>query len=163
MADKVISVPFPSRCVLTSFPFSLQLGFEMKTKFVIIIFFLLQVKSQSPQFSSCPVSGVPGIPGVPGLNGRDGAKGEQGPVGIAGKRGPRGPKGSKGSQGAVGPPGKMGPKGTQGYQGEPGPSAVGVPQRNWKQCAWSKLNDGRDYGLIKVSNFIVPEDCNFFS
>ena len=34
MADKVISVPSPSRCVLTSFPFSLQLGFEMKTKFV---------------------------------------------------------------------------------------------------------------------------------
>ena len=163
MADKVISVSSASRCVLTSFPFSLQLSFEMKIKFFHYDLVLLQVKSQSPQISSCPVSGVPGIPGVRGLNERDGAKGEQVPVGIAGKRGPRGPKGSKGSQGAVGPPGKMGPKGTQGDRGEQGPSAVGVPQRNWKRCAWSKLNDGRDYGLIKVSNFINPEDCNFFS
>ena len=51
----------------------------------------------------------------------------------------------------MGPPGPMGPKGTQGKKGEQGPSAA-VPQSNWKQCVWSKLNDGRDYGLIKVSH-----------
>ena len=78
-------------------------------------------------------SGVPGVPGVPGLSGRDGAKGNRGPVG---------------------PPGKMGPKGTQDEMGEQGPSAV-VPQRNWKQCVLRKLNDGMDYGLVKVSNFYI--------
>ena len=79
-----------------------------------------------------------------------------------GKRGPQGPEGSKGSQGPVGPPGKMGPKGNQGDKGEQGPSAV-VPQRNWKQCVWRKLNEGRDYGLIKVSNFTFTEDYDLVS
>ena len=91
------------------------------------------------------------FPGVPGLSGRDGSKGDQGLAGAPGKIGPQGPEGAKGSQGPVGPPGKMGPKGTQGEKGEQGLSAA-VPQRSWKQCVWSKLNDGRDYGLIKVSN-----------
>jgi len=91
---------------------------------------------------------------VPGLHGHDGAKGDQGAVGAPGKMGPEGPEGS---QGPVGPPGEIGPKGTKGDKGEQGPSAV-VPQRNWKQCVWSKLNDGRDYGLIKVSNSIFTED-----
>ena len=89
---------------------------------------------------------------MPGLNGRDGTRGDQGPVGAPGKMGPQGTEGSKGSQGPMGPPGKMGPRGTKGDKGEQGPSAV-VPQRNWKQCVWSNLNDGRDYGLVKVSNF----------
>ena len=81
------------------------------------------MKTKSP---ICAASGVPGVPGVPGLNGRDGAKGDQGSVGARGKMGPKGPEGSKGDQGA------------QAFQ------------RNWKQCAWKNLNDGRDYGLIKV-------------
>jgi len=72
---------------------------------------------------------------VPGLSGRDGAKGDRGPVG---------------------PPGKIGPKGTQGDKGEQGPSAV-VPQRNWKQCVWNKLNDGRDYGLVKDCVFVKKD------
>ena len=112
-------------------------------KSLIDCIFILPLKSKS----TCPASGVPGVPGVPGLHGHDGAKGDQGAVGAPGKMGPEGPKGS---QGPVGSPGK---KGTQGDKGEQGPSAA-VPQRNWKQCVWSKLNDGRDYGLIKVSNSI---------
>ena len=80
--------------------------------------------------SCCAVNGVPGVPGVPGLNGRDGTKGDQGSVGA---RGPKGPPGPKGSQG------------TKGDQAQ-------APAKNWKQCAWSNLNDGRDYGLIKVEN-----------
>ena len=87
---------------------------------------------------------------MPGLSGRDGVKGDQGLVGAPGERGPQGPEGLKGRQGPVGPPGKMGPKGTQGEKGDQGPSTA-VPQRNWKQCVWKKLNDGRDYSLIKVS------------
>lgn len=118
---------------------------------------------------ACAVSGVPGVPGVPGRNGRDGAKGDQGSVGAPGKKGPNGSlgapgkKGSKGSsgtkghQGPLGPPGKMGAKGRQGDKGDQGPTAV-VPQRNWKQCAWKALNDGRDSGLIKDCVFVKRAD-----
>ena len=109
--------------------------------------FILTLKSKS----TCPVSGVPGVPGVPGLHGHDGVKGDQGAVGAPGKMGPEGP---------VGPPGEIGPQGIKGDKGEQGPSAV-IPQRNWKQCVWSKLNDGRDYGLVKVSNSTFPEDYDF--
>ena len=56
----------------------------------------------------------------------------------------------------------MGPKGPQGDKGEQGLSAV-VPHRNWKQCFWNKLNDGRDYGLIKVSNSTFSDDYDFVS
>ena len=51
----------------------------------------------------------------------------------------------------MGTPGKMGPKGSEGPKGEQGTQA---PQRNWKQCAWKDLNDGRDNGLIKVKDLI---------
>ena len=65
---------------------------------------------------------------MPGFSGRDGVKGDRGPVG------PPGPKG---------PPGLKGSQGTKGEQAQ-------APPKNWKQCAWNSLNDGRDYGLIKV-------------
>ena len=38
----------------------------------------------------------------------------------------------------------MGPKGAKGEQGNQD------LQRNWKQCAWKNINDGKDSGLIKV-------------
>ena len=86
-------------------------------------------KTQRPATSSiCAASGVPGVPGVPGLNGRDGAKGDRGPEGPSGKTGPQGLEGAKGAKG----------------------DQAQVPLRNWKQCAWKDLYDGRDYGLIKV-------------
>ena len=77
---------------------------------------------------------------MPGHNGRDGARGL---MGAPGKKGPAGPVGPKGDQGPAGAPGK------KGSQGDQGPAGV-VPQRNWKQCTWKPLEDGRDYGLIKV-------------
>ena len=86
---------------------------------------------------------------MPGLSGRDGTKGEQEPVGAPGKKGLQGPETSKGNQGLMGPPGKMGHKGTQGDKGEKGLLGV-VPHRNWKQCIWKQLEDGKDKGLIKV-------------
>ncbi|KAL9976127.1 hypothetical protein ACROYT_G013381 [Oculina patagonica] len=91
--------------------------------------------NQAPTPSTCAASGVPGVPGVPGLNGRDGAKGDQGPMGAPGKMGPKGPEG---------------PKGDQGIKGEQGTQAS---QKNWKQCAWKNINDGRDSGLIKECVF----------
>ncbi|KAL9976116.1 hypothetical protein ACROYT_G013368 [Oculina patagonica] len=96
---------------------------------------VFSISQPAPTPWTCAVSGVPGVPGVPGLNGRDGAKGDQGPVGAPGKMGPKGPEG---------------PKGDQGVKGE---QATQASQKNWKQCAWKNLNDGRDYGLIKECVF----------
>ena len=45
---------------------------------------------------------------------------------------------------------KNGPKGPHGIKDGKGERAQ-APQRNWKQCAWKDVNDGRDYGLIKVT------------
>jgi len=118
--------------------FVLALGFFLASTFGIS-----QVKPTSQVqrrvSPSCPVSGVPGVPGVPGLNGRDGTKGDQGP---------KGPTGKKGMRGTQGP---------QGDKGEQGPSGV-VPQKNWKQCVWDTLNDGRDYGLIKDCVFVKKDN-----
>lgn len=92
--------------------------------------FISPFKTQLPATSpTCAASGVPGVPGVPGLNGRDGARGDRGPVGPSGKTGPQGLEGAKGAKG----------------------DQAQAPLRNWKQCAWKDLNDGRDYGLIKVT------------
>ena len=71
---------------------------------------------------------------MPGHNGTCGDKGERGPVGAPGKKGANGPHGPKGGK------------------GEP----AQAPQRNWKQCAWENVNDGTDYGLIKVTKIRSP-------
>ena len=47
----------------------------------------------------------------------------------------------------------MGRKGAKGEQGNQG------LQRNWKQCAWKNINEGKDSGLIKVKWLI---DSNLF-
>ncbi|XP_068689799.1 collagen triple helix repeat-containing protein 1-like [Montipora foliosa] len=76
-----------------------------------------------------------------------------GPRGIKGEEGVRGHPGSKGSQGAPGKEGSPGNKGEAGSQGPPGPpgpkGAEASFVRNWKQCFFKNLNDGRDNGLIK--------------
>ncbi|XP_070557365.1 collagen triple helix repeat-containing protein 1-like [Ptychodera flava] len=83
--------------------------------------------SEQPRSQSCPVpAGVPGIPGTPGSPGRDG------------RDGLRGEKGE---------PGQEGLKGEVGARGEDN-----LP-RNIKQCAWDKINDGRDNGIIKECQF----------
>ena len=87
-------------------------------------------------------NGVNGHNGLPGRDGRDGAKGEKG---LSGPPGPRGLKGEAGEKGVAGPPGPRGVKGQAGPVGK-----VATEQRNWKQCAWKKLDD-RDTGLVKVS------------
>ena len=68
----------------------------------------------------------------PGYNGRDGPKGEKGPAGPPGDKGPMGPKGEQGTQG---------PKGDPSLQAMP---------KNWKQCAWKNIDEGKDNGMIKV-------------
>ena len=47
--------------------------------------------------------------------------------------------------------GNKGDTGARGSQGPPGPKgAPGSFGRNWKQCVFKNLGDGRDSGLIKV-------------
>ncbi|XP_078371190.1 collagen triple helix repeat-containing protein 1-like isoform X1 [Oculina patagonica] len=100
-------------------------------------------------------NGINGQNGLPGRDGRDGAKGQRGVSGPAGSRGAKGdngvagtpgPRGEKGEKGVVGNPG------SRGVKGEVGPKGSDTEHRNWKQCAWKKV-DGRDTGLI--------QDCVF--
>ncbi|XP_070558711.1 collagen triple helix repeat-containing protein 1-like [Ptychodera flava] len=83
--------------------------------------------SEQPRPNSCPApAGVPGIPGTPGSPGRDGRDG---------------------FRGEKGEPGQAGHKGEVGERGEDA-----LP-RNIKQCAWNRINDGRDDGVIKECQF----------
>ena len=84
--------------------------------------------------------------GAPGRDGRDGAKGDQG---LQGKTGPQGPRGNKGLSRAEGP---AGAKGDRGPRGPPGPkgSSEPMPYKNWKECVWRNLNDGKDNVPVKV-------------
>jgi len=70
-----------------------------------------------------------------------------------------GKDGTMGARGPVGPTSNVGPKGPAGSKGEKGTQAS---QKNWKQCAWSNLSDGRDNGLIKVIAVTISGDCLCF-
>ena len=100
-------------------------------------------------------SGRRGTSGLKGAQGPPGPPGPTGKRGKAGARGNQGPPGPKGPQGSSGPPGSRGNKGdtgARGIQGPPGPKgALGSAVRNWKQCVFKNLGDGKDSGLIKVN------------
>ena len=68
---------------------------------------------------------------------------------MQGKTGPQGPRGDKGLTGSEGP---AGAKGDRGPRGPPGPKGASdlMPYKNWKECVWRYLNDGKDNGLIQV-------------
>lgn len=51
--------------------------------------------------------------------------------------------------GSPGSPGSQGPPGPQGPAGPPG--LPGSTERNWKQCVYKHLVEGKDKGLIVVS------------
>ena len=85
--------------------------------------------------------------GLPGRDGRDGREGAKGDPGSQGKTGVNGKDGAKGELGVQGPPGPKGERGQSGHPGNPGL----MPFKNWKECAWNKLNDNKDNGLIKVN------------
>ena len=75
-------------------------------------------------------------------------KGEAGPPGAQGPAGPKGPLGPSGQAATKGDTGARGPRGPKGV---PGPLV-----RNWKQCVFPKLADGKDNGLIKVRVELSP-------
>ncbi|XP_067032944.1 collagen triple helix repeat-containing protein 1-like [Acropora muricata] len=111
-----------------------------------------------PGFPGIPGSAGPaGVAGSPGDRGPEGPKGPQGSKGDEGARGRRGVQGPKGATGLSGPTGARGgrgEKGARGPQGSPGPKgADGLLVKNWKQCVYKNLNDGRDTGLIKECIF----------
>ena len=112
-----------------------------------------------------PASGNKGEDGPPGPKGPQGpsdsadSPGNKGDTGARGKQGPTGPKGPQGPSGSAGSPGNKGDTGARGSQGPPGPKgAPGSFGRNWKQCVFKKLSDGRDSGLIKVEPQFTVED-----
>jgi len=96
------------------------------------------------------LDGKDGINGVDGKNGRDGQPGKNGrngQTGLPGRDGKDGFNGTKGPQGERGLPGK---NGTNGKDGKDGKDAS---PKNWKECAWNNLSDGRDNGLVKSCEF----------
>ena len=91
----------------------------------------------------------PGTQGIPGRDRRDRLNGNQGPPRNIGAIGPRGLQGAKRETAIQDPSerkGEPGETGTSGINGTP----VQMHYKNWKECAWQNLNDGRDNGLIKV-------------
>ena len=62
---------------------------------------------------------------------------------------PKGTHGDKGEQDAREP------------KGEQGPALPAL--RNWKQCAWEYINDGKDNGLIKVEMLFSVIVINTFN
>ena len=125
------------------------------------------------QTSRAYAAGFPGFPGIPGPTGPAGVAGSPGNRGPEGPMGPRGSKGDEGGRGRRGVPGPKGakelsgPTGAKGSRGEksargrpgtPGPKgADGLLVKNWKQCVYKNLNDGRDTGLIKVWIWTLPK------
>lgn len=99
-------------------------------------------------------AGIPGLPGPQGCMGPKGDKGDQGPQGPQGYNDSAGPPGSPGSKG---PKGDKGDTGNQGIQGPPGTFG-----RNWKQCVFSGMSDGKDVGLIKVNSSLVHYEEVYF-
>ena len=82
---------------------------------------------------------------------------------VTGETGPRGPSGTpgiNGNNGAQGKPGVRGPPGPKGQRGESGIPGThdGSFYKNWKECAWKDLNDGKDHGLIKVNASFAKRD-----
>lgn len=118
-------------------------------------------KVQHPPYFYAGIPGMhgkPGLPGAPGRDGRDGREGVKGDRGSPGKTGPQGPPGPKGTPGVKGEPGVQGPPGLKGQRGESGVNGILVTPgmmsfKNWKECAWSNLNDNKDHGLIKECVF----------
>ena len=75
----------------------------------------------------------------------------KGKAGTPGAQGPAGPKGPLGPSGQAGTKGDTGARGPRGPKGVPGPLV-----RNWKQCVFPKLADGKDTVLIKVRVELSP-------
>ena len=57
--------------------------------------------------------------------------------------------GVNGINGKDGRNGKNGEDGKAGRDGVDG-KVVGCEKRNWKECAWSQLNDSKDRGVLNV-------------
>ena len=129
---------------------------------IVIQTFFVFIFIQKPTLCTGGIPGLngrPGIPGAPGRDGRDGRDGAKGDQGSPGKIGPQGPPGTPGSDG------KDGAKGERGSPGENGGGDPGaIASRNWKECAWNYLNDGKDHGLIKVDyeNDYMLKNWSFF-
>ena len=82
----------------------------------------------------------------------------RGPPGVMGPAGVNGKDGAKGELGAQGPPGQKGERGGTGASGKPGTSGA-MPFKNWKECVWKNMNEGKNNGLIKVRAHVMTFFC----
>ena len=75
-----------------------------------------------------------------------------------GPQGLQGPKGEPGIQGLSGQKGERGETGKSGIHG----TADGMFYKNWKECAWKNLKDGKrkrsDQGKCLVHNLIEEKN-----
>lgn len=101
------------------------------------------------------IDGKDGTDGKQGLNGKpgkDGLNGKNGKDGLNGKPGEDGKNGIDGRDGSNGAPGKdglNGKDGKDGIDGKDGNNGNEPSKKNWKECAWNHVNDGKDSGEIK--------------
>ncbi|XP_066920857.1 collagen triple helix repeat-containing protein 1-like [Clytia hemisphaerica] len=101
------------------------------------------------------INGKDGKDGKQGLNGKpgkDGLNGKNGKDGLNGKPGEDGKNGIDGRDGSNGAPGKdglNGKDGKDGIDGKDGNNGNEPSKKNWKECAWNHINDGKDSGEIK--------------
>jgi len=98
------------------------------------------------------LNGKPGKDGLNGKNGKDGLNGkpgEDGKNGIDGRDGSNGAPGKDGLNGKDGKDGIDGKDGKDGIDGKDGNDGNEPSKKNWKECAWNHVNDGKDSGEIK--------------
>ncbi|CAH3179985.1 unnamed protein product [Porites lobata] len=158
---------------MATYPFKMSLCLIASLAILFLVCATSGNKTNQPSNNMAPpvyyagipgMHGKPGSPGIPGRDGRDGRKGAKGDQGIPGKTGPQGPPGPsgnsgvngkdsvKGERGAQGPPGQKGERGESGLRGTPGNPGL-MAFKNWKECVWKNIHDGKDNGLIKECVF----------
>ncbi|XP_066920460.1 collagen triple helix repeat-containing protein 1-like [Clytia hemisphaerica] len=97
--------------------------------------------------------GRDGLNGTDGKDGMDGKDGKDGLNGIDGIDGLNGTNGRDGIDGKDGLNGSNGIDGKDGINGANGMKGKDSPKRNWKECAWDKINSELDEGLLKTCTF----------
>ncbi len=75
---------------------------------------------------------------------------------MNGADGKDGINGKDGKNGTNGKDGRDGRNGTDGRDGTNGKDAKG---RNWRECAWDKVSEEKDNGIVIVRLVILKEKC----
>ncbi|XP_066936544.1 collagen triple helix repeat-containing protein 1-like [Clytia hemisphaerica] len=130
--------------------------------FRILLVFVVAVSCVCSEKQECRARCKDGRDGRNGRNGVDGVDGRNGIDGFCGKHGINGTNGIDGKDGRNGKDGKDGRNGKDGKNGRDGRDGKDITRkRNWKECAWDNISDGRDNGLIKTCSFSKSEQSTY--